>query len=317
MTRRSRKIKRVKPAIYIVCEGKNTEPIYFKGIIESVGRKFSDYAFEVVVFDTPKTDPVGLINEARKLLLDHEADEAWAVYDKDGYTQHAQAYQSAHNVEPNVNIAFTSIAFEHWILLHFERNKKAYHKSHNIIDKLRHHNYFRNYSKKANINLYGTLHSKTHIAIENAAWLREQMKKEAIDQKKRIYDINPYTTVDFLIKRLLQVPYDIIWHKPNKKLKLRQTEITIKSFELQDDAKCSKLEITVTNRGTKHIIINNYLKVTNSDNAAWSIDTEEKLILDPKESKTFILSFAFVQLSDILRLWLPQENIKVVLPLDN
>lgn len=41
------------------------------------------------------------------------------------------------------------------------------------------------------------------IAFQNAIWLREQKQNELNTNKQNIYDINPYSDVDVLVKSIL------------------------------------------------------------------------------------------------------------------
>lgn len=78
-----------------------------------------------------KQTPASYVKEARDGLKEDTFSEAWAVFDKDGHPAHEQAFALARetiNGKP-VRIAFSSIAFEHWILLHFEKNTTAFVKS--------------------------------------------------------------------------------------------------------------------------------------------------------------------------------------------
>ncbi len=127
----SRKPRIFPTTVFIACEGSNTEPNYFERLKEELE---DDGYFQITIYpDTDDTDPkthaIGLIKECQSRI--DEFDEVWAVYDKDGYTKHKEAIDLA-NTSVNgktVNVAFSSISFEHWVLLHFERNSKGFTKS--------------------------------------------------------------------------------------------------------------------------------------------------------------------------------------------
>ena len=78
--------KRISPtSIFIACEGRNTEPLYFERIAEQVE---DDGLLAITIYpdkDTPnpKTDALNLIREAQS--KGDEFDEVWVVFDKDGY----------------------------------------------------------------------------------------------------------------------------------------------------------------------------------------------------------------------------------------
>jgi hypothetical protein len=123
--------KKRKPniSIFIACEGSNTEPLYFEKLKE-IMEENDDYPYAVTIYpdkdfdENPKTDAIGLINVAIERKEDF--DELWVVFDKDGYTKHKEAFELAK--ENKINIAFSSISFETWVLLHFERNNKSFSK---------------------------------------------------------------------------------------------------------------------------------------------------------------------------------------------
>ncbi len=77
--------------IFIACEGRNTEPLYFESIAEQVE---DDGLLAITIYpdkDTPnpKTDALNLIREAQS--KGDEFDEVWVVFDKDGYTKHEES----------------------------------------------------------------------------------------------------------------------------------------------------------------------------------------------------------------------------------
>ncbi|MEM7657786.1 MAG: RloB family protein [Bacteroidota bacterium] len=135
MSRRRRTLRYSPTTVFIACEGRNTEPAYFQGIKELVEEQ-GNWAITIYPDKTelsPKTDALGLIREAQSRA--EEFDELWVVFDKDGYTKHKAAFELAKKLcfGKRVQLAFSSIAFEHWVLLHFERNQHAFAKSSEVI----------------------------------------------------------------------------------------------------------------------------------------------------------------------------------------
>lgn len=157
-------------------------------------------------------------------------EELWAVFDKDDHSHHKEAYEKAEE-EVNgkkVNIGFTSRSFEHWLLLHFEKNKNEF-----LITECKDENdkvigcnktlgcqgaeclcgYIRvntpleDYSKSKNPEDFHTmmemLLGNLSNAFENAECLREEISNDANLNTKPHYELNPYTDVDLLIKRLV------------------------------------------------------------------------------------------------------------------
>lgn len=182
-----------------------------------------------------KAVPTRYVREAQKGLEDGSFDEAWAVFDKDQHPQHAEAFKLA-NTPINgkcVQIAFSSISFEHWILLHFEKNMTPFNKSECKENKktlncgtgehdadcrgnkcvagyMRHTKYLPDYSKGASIDLYSILKDFTNKAIENASWLRSKYSSGPV------YEFNPYSDVDVLVKKLLRLDANYVWLKENE-----------------------------------------------------------------------------------------------------
>lgn len=274
-----------------MCEGKNTEPLYFKGLIEDLEHQMASYSFHVVVHDTPKTNPIGLIEEARKLMVLPE-DEAWVVYDKDGYTKHDEAYLLASQGPKRVNIAFSSIAFEQWVLLHFERSEKAYPKSNNVIDHLRNRNFVRNYSKKAHFHLYPKLKKRTHIALENAAWLRHEMYYHLQENKGRFYAVNPYTTIDKLVAKLLGIHEKVIW--VNAKEDIYTNNLTLSVQGSIQTGNSISVDLQIINKKPAAFVLNKQADevyiLDKHHHKIWPIHNEKLLI---SQSETFWFSFAF------------------------
>lgn len=314
MARRRVKKRKLKKALYIVCEGKNTEPIYFKGLIERQELDKASYAFQVIVYDTPKTNPLGLIEVARGLLM-HEEDEAWVVYDKDGYTKHDQAFELAKQ-EPKINIAYTSVAFEHWVLLHFERNEKAYHKSKNVIEHLRNRSYMRNYSKKNGFHLYPHLEKRTHIAIENAAWLRHRMYYRLREAKGRFYEINPYTTVDKLVVKLLNLQEKVIWVNGKEDIHTNNLLFCVSGAEQANGALLITLDIT--NRKPAGFIFNqNESKVYIRDKHYRKIFPEntDKILIEKQGTHRQIYIFPLAGKPEKYRFYIDVEKTKCIVQL--
>lgn len=197
--------KRTPPTtVFIACEGSNTEPLYFEKLNEIMEEE-DNYPFAITVYPdkeldkNPKTDAIGLVNVA--IDCKEDFDELWVIFDKDGYTKHKEAFELAK--ENNINVAFSSISFESWVLLHFERSNMSFAKSANIIDeKFRNNNrYLEDYAKSGDYNLYPKIKDKTKKAFKNASWLRNWLNLN--NPNYSIYEVNPYTDVDSLVKKLL------------------------------------------------------------------------------------------------------------------
>lgn len=185
-----------------------------------------------------KSQPISWIKEARDNLKDEAFEEVWAVFDHDGRNKTENAFQLAREKVNGkvVNIAFSSIAFEHWILLHFERNANAFKKSlcrtgdqihecgssistddcggaHCLIGYMRHNLYLSSDSTTKRHDTFSELlghlteDNNRQIAYANAAWLRHIVPHDPL----KPYGINPFTNVDTLVQRLLGEEQEIAW----------------------------------------------------------------------------------------------------------
>ena len=178
--------------LLVFCEGKKnkSESAYFKALIREY--IFPGSKIEVKVIDTEKNTGKELVMLA-KAERELENDILWVVYDKDGYTKHAETFDIAKS--NNIKIAFSSISFEYWILLHFTYTSKSFSKSDEIIHLLKHQFDF-DYSK-ADTSIYEFTKDNLETAMGNAVQIQVYQKKSHNSQK--IYNFNPYTDVNKLI----------------------------------------------------------------------------------------------------------------------
>lgn len=100
-----------KPTILIVCEGKNTEPSYFRqfrltsATIKPIGEGYNT---------------ISLVNRALQLSKEKVYEQVWCVFDKDDFCNNNfnNAIQIAN--ANDFGVAYSNQAFEYWIILHFE-----------------------------------------------------------------------------------------------------------------------------------------------------------------------------------------------------
>lgn len=321
-----RKLKQLKQSIYIVCEGTNTERIYFEAIAQQED-VFDKYAIKVYPSEEDqrtaskkegesiKTDAVNLVTLAKRAKEEIKYDEVWAVFDKDGYTKHEKAFSDAQ--KHGIKLAFSSIAFEHWILLHYEQNRTAFPKSQNVIDYLEQAGYFTGYSKKADISIYPRLQNLTKTAIENAAWLRMEMAKNIAAGDDKIYELNPYTTVDKLVMKLLDfnpVTYGYI------KETLRISEISITVNDVQRHCGIT-LSVCIVNEGKCGYLVNNHchhFSLKDEDENTFPLVIDTPIIIGPSSTQDMALKFEISSATGKLRLhFSPKPKEILIIALDN
>lgn len=149
-----------KKALLIICEGNNTEPIFFNNFISEKdgfmfdisprpklspkdletspnrgGRKRhkrqllkgDDINDDIPISGAP---PLSWVEAAGKQFDTFE--EIWCVFDKDEHPRCQEAFEKADHIRQsghNINIAFNSISIEYYFLLHFEYIYKKFAKS--------------------------------------------------------------------------------------------------------------------------------------------------------------------------------------------
>ncbi|MCK5683300.1 RloB domain-containing protein [bacterium] len=190
--RKKKKLLKPKPKLFILCEGEKTEPRYLKGFLKNLGIE-EGYQVDIIEIVDTKINSAKELIDLGLLQKELENDEVWAVFDKDGYTQHAVAFAKAK--AKGVNIAFSSISFETWILLHFKYTTREFRKSEDVIKYMKDNGYM-DYDKTDCENFNKTK-NKIDTAIQNAKRLRTHQKTGNIGST--IYNWNPYTNVDELL----------------------------------------------------------------------------------------------------------------------
>jgi len=208
------KNKNIKRSLYILTEG-HTEQAYFSRISEILGDE-DEWKYSVTVdvreiVDGSKTDPVNMVKEAKKSQKSY--DEVWVVFDKDR-DRDIQNFQSIELASKSkIKVAFSSISFEEWVLLHFEKSTTAFQRSDcesrgqqctcngsicaSTYLKLNHYPTY----VKGKAKLYDDLSSNRDIALEYAAWLKYHHSPIT-----NYHLLNPYTSVDNLVSQLFELP---------------------------------------------------------------------------------------------------------------
>jgi RloB-like protein len=288
--RQKRKLKRT---IFIACEGKNTERIYFEAIGEEtdVVEEFAVTVYPDEAVEDPKTHALGLVEVAKSKA--NEFDEVWAVFDKDGYTKHAETFAAAIGAQGEriVNIAFSSIAFEHWVLLHFAKSDTAFAKSENVIDYLTDNNFFPGYAKTAYQETYHAIKEHILFALENAAWLRYRLTQQGVLPGTPIHNTNPYTDVDILVKRLLDIKLEVTWVPVGQVVQCGTISFRSVSRTAQT------LTVSITNAGPIAVVcnaanVNTHFYLLNTERQQSYFTVAAATVLQPGDTKEIILHSA-------------------------
>lgn len=123
-----------KKRIFVVAEGKKTEPQY----LSFLDARARDALIRLVVVDEEATDPLGLVRRARdekeraarerRRSRDPNAavDEVWCIFDVDDHARITDACQQAR--DNGVHLAVSNPSFELWLLLHFKDQRSHQHR---------------------------------------------------------------------------------------------------------------------------------------------------------------------------------------------
>lgn len=200
--REKRKKKSIGKRGLILCEGE-TEENYFKGLISQNEYKRKFQAIEVNIFKPKDHSPVGLVNEAKKLINKAKRERntysfIWVIFDKDGHVRIPDAFEIARSNNPVINIAFTVPCFEFFVLLHFEKTTKPFVKCDKVISQIK-KNWLPNYEKATNI--FDEIYEKRDIGFSNSQWVQ---KRADVDIKNgtRVYDLSAYSNIHEIVKFL-------------------------------------------------------------------------------------------------------------------
>ena len=302
--------RKLKNNIVIVCEGTETEYHYLKELKSIVEERQPERFSDIRIIPTPeelnvcvkrnqvtqkrslkgsskagryytqeeelledyeryKQQPTRYVREAQLYLADGSYAEAWAVYDFDNFPDHANARALADEDE-HLHIAFSSVSFEEWLLLHFELNRTAFQKSvckeakkdircgtgkHAkdckgstcVGGRLRAQNFLPDYDKCGD-NLFTTLESRLEHARIGSAWTR------TLHPAADIWLQNPYTDFDRLVNHLLGYPIDYKWVACGEIISTVLTQVSVDNGNLFNVGGCLfVLDVTVYDKQFNNI----------------------------------------------------------------
>ncbi|MDD2890957.1 MAG: RloB family protein [bacterium] len=183
--------------LLIVCEGKRTEPNYFKSF--PIKKKLIDIKIKGYGYNTDSLveEAIRLKNEAYKKGKPYNDNEVWCVFDRDSFPagNFNRAFQLAE--DNKIRIAYSNEAFELWYVLHFKYLTIQWGRAQysNDLNKLLHHPY-----KKNSTTMYTDIEKEQGTAIKNAERLLNWHKK--CKQRLNPEKDKPSTTVHHLVERL-------------------------------------------------------------------------------------------------------------------
>lgn len=202
----ARPTKAVKKRMHILCEGEKTEPFYIKGyVLAHAPNKASVISVPDVKYNTP----IALVDEAIRLKDSRETspgDEFWVVYDREAVSKYPhELHLKARNKadKNNIQIAFSNICFELWLLQHFGYRNTPY----SCCDDLLKNSPLKTDLKKVGVNNYtkGDPHLFTKLqggvtfARGSAAALNRQSLNSAPNGVTQPHMLAAYTDIHLLL----------------------------------------------------------------------------------------------------------------------
>lgn len=197
MPRRSKQLA-VRDEFLILTNGRQTEKNYFEAI-----RANYKSIFKISV-KFLNDDPVALVNHAIAEKTDQN--RVWCVFDKDEFTT-ASIEQAMKKAKANeIGVAFSNMAFEVWLIDHFEKccNEKDADKLFADLDRiLKTNEYPAGYSKEDKQMIAKILMPRLGVAVQNAKIVMQtrvlQYKQTHNGEDYPVCDWNSFTNVHKLI----------------------------------------------------------------------------------------------------------------------
>ncbi len=317
----------------MACEGENTEPLYFaalKEYIESIEvwnpklkitispipkidlteinvtiphktprrkRELNNNAVRInpVIEDIHKAEPVRFVREAQIGIENKDFDEAWAIFDDDNRNYIKEAFDLSKESGKEVFVAYSSLCFEFWLLLHFERSLTVFKKSacrdgDMIIDCTTgnhekdcygskcilgylHKKGYISGTSKGKTSMFNITKDRLSIALHNSSWLKNYHSKNKVSN---ISYLKPYSNVDELVKRLLNIDDEIIWIEIGECYVVNNLKVL---FKKEDDV----VKIVITNNKQIIFIVRDEYSAVENENYE-IINNGARFVLDPDNS---------------------------------
>lgn len=174
--------------LLILCEG-DTERVYFEELRQTaeVKRRFAS----VVVLKPKHYHAQGLLSRAINEVVNCDLnpmklDEVWCVFDRDNKEDLRAIFENAS--KHGVKIAFSSICFEYWLLLHSGCSSRLYQTCEEVLREIESY-------KKADVQLLKRFVANVDVACSNARRRRKEFNVEAA----QIWERYSYSDVDLLV----------------------------------------------------------------------------------------------------------------------
>ena len=192
VTRRKRK-----PIIYIICEGKETETLYFKHF------RSRNCLVDIIPISSKHKAAEHLVKHAKSLISQadyypKDGDQLWCVFDCDDNSSESLRKAAEMAEKSGYGIAFSNPCFEYWYLLHFAAYNGYINGADEVIRLLKSKDRIEKYEK--NQDVFDLLLPNQPEAMKHAKKRLEQLSRDGVMVMSR--DSNPATTVHELVEYL-------------------------------------------------------------------------------------------------------------------
>lgn len=173
--RRAGGLERQRGRLFIVCEGKETEPLYFESAWKERQKQNQLDPVIVVRPGKAKTYPTAIVERAIKIKessnWDEDLDQIWAVFDTEQAGTHPDLIRAIRLARENqVDLAVSNPSVEYWFLLHFENTNRPFQNTDQLCDVLR--KYIPEYNKSK--TGYLLIRDRMEIVLSRAKVFRGQ-----------------------------------------------------------------------------------------------------------------------------------------------
>ena len=189
--------RRRRPIIYIICEGKETETLYFKHF------RTRNCLVDVVPISSKPKAAEHLVKHAKALISQSDyypkdGDQLWCVFDRDDNTDEELLAATEWAENHGYKIAYSNPAFEYWYLLHFEKRNGYLRDCDSVIEILKNKGYLAGYEKSTDV--FAQLKDHQQEAVQRAEERTARLENDHVTLVSR--DSNPVTTVHKLVEFL-------------------------------------------------------------------------------------------------------------------
>lgn len=195
--RKSGKKRKRNPVVYIICEGTETEPRYFRAF------RTRYCNIDIIPLPSPYKSADSLVRKAKNTLGENpyypdEGDSVWCVFDCDDNTN--AMLRSARELadKEGYRIAYSNPCFEYWYLLHYTAHTGHLENCDAVIQQLQKKERLPGYTKSD--DLYADL-----LPMQSNAINRAQKRVGAVLEESETIlrrESNPVTNVHELVQFL-------------------------------------------------------------------------------------------------------------------